>query len=154
MKICSGSPETSPDIFFAEELEDFTEIELDEFFTSLRELDELEAIHEELDDGATLDEVVTIHEELDDGATLDELFTSLREFEELEAIHADELDKFSDKASNALEESSPHAITKIRELKRANIRFIIVSLIAFYNRKYTITHPSSQHVYATKNLNF
>ncbi len=146
MKICSGSPETSPDNLFADELEDFTEIELDEFFTSLRELEE-GACHE-------LDEVVTIHEELDDGATLDELFTSLREFEELEAIHADELDRFSDKASNALEESSPHAITKIRELKRANIRFIIVSLIAFYNRKYTITHPFSQHVYATKNLNF
>ena len=128
MKICRGSPETSPDIFFADELEE----------------------------GSVED---------DEAATLEELFTSLREFEELEegacheldevvTIHADELDRFSDKASNALEESSPHAITKIRELKRANIRFIIVSLIAFYNRKYTITHPSSQHVYATKNLNF
>ena len=117
MKICSGSPETSPDIFFADELEE----------------------------GLVED---------DEAATLEELFTSLREFEEIEAIHADELDRFSDHASNALEESSPHAITKIRELKRANIRFIIVSLIAFYNRKYTITHPSSQHVYATKNLNF
>jgi hypothetical protein len=32
-----------------DELEDFSEIELDEFFTSLRELEEFEAIHEELD---------------------------------------------------------------------------------------------------------
>ena len=125
MKICSGSPETSPDNFFADELEegsveDDEAATLEKLFTSLRELEE-GACHE-------LDEVVT--------------------------IHTDELDRFSDHASNALEESSPHAITKIRELKRANIRFIIVSLIAFYNRKYTITHPSSQHVYATKNLNF
>lgn len=109
MKICKGSPETSPDIFFAEELEDFTEIELDELFTSLREFEE-GACHE-------LDEVVSIHEELD---------------------------RFSDKASDALVESSPHAMTKMRELRSAKIRFIKVSLIVFYNYKYTILIFSSQ----------
>ena len=57
---------------------------------------------------------------------------------------------FSDHALNALVESSPQAITKMRELRGTNIRFIIASLIAFYNHKYTIAHPSSQYNYATK----
>ena len=131
---------------------------LEELFTSLREFEELEAIHEEEEDSGSgtdlrdeLDPIVPLQDD-DDTFTslrvLEELFTSLREFEELEAIHEEledsgsgtdlrdellldestplrseddddtiELDRFSDHASDALEESSPQAITKINELR-------------------------------------
>jgi hypothetical protein len=93
LKICSGSPETSPDNLFADELEE----------------------------GSVED---------DEAATLEELFTSLREFEELEAIHADELDRFSDHASDALEESSPHAITKTATPPNNNLQIFIIIYLA------------------------
>jgi hypothetical protein len=151
---------------------------LDELFTSLRELEELEAIHEEellLD--SSLELRMTFFEEL---------LTSLRILEELEAIHEEddsgsgtdlwdeldpslelrmtfcdellldpiaslqdddvgassdddfglftddddaiELDRFSDHASSALEESSPHATTKNNEERGNKNRFINTSL--------------------------
>lgn len=100
------------------------------------------------------DDVIEIVEE-DDAAEIaeDDDVVKIAEDDEKSTLVEDE-ELFSDHALNALEESSPHAIMKIRELRSAKIRFIKVSLIAFYNYKYTITIPSSQHLYATKNLKF
>jgi len=115
--------------------------ELDETFTSLRELEEFEAIHDELNKlllDPSLELRMTVCNELldgspprcseddkivgrvedddkatvaDDGSSLDDTFTSLRGFEELEAIH-DELIKFSDSALNILSELSSAQATK------------------------------------------
>ena len=163
---------------------------LDELFSSLRELEELEAIHEEDDSGSgtdlreellldPVDELVelslelrmTFFEELLTSLRiLEELLTSLRALEELEAIHEEEdswsgtdlrdeldpiaslqdddvgafsdddfglftddddaieLDRFSDNASSALEESSPQATTKNNEERGNKNRFINTSL--------------------------
>ena len=64
---------------------------LDELLTSLRELEEFEAIHEE--ELIALDDETSFFAELEEFTTteLEELFTSLRELEEFEAIHEDEL---------------------------------------------------------------
>ena len=96
------------------------------------------------------DDVIEIVEE-DDATEIaeeDDIVEIVEDDEKSTLVEDEEL--FSDHALNALVESSPQAITKMRELRGANIRFIIASLIAFYNHKYTIAHPSSQHNYATK----
>jgi hypothetical protein len=118
--------------------------ELDETFTSLRELEEFEAIHDELNElllDPSLELRMTVCNELldgspprcseddkivgrvedddkatvaDDGSSLDDTFTSLREFEELEAIH-EELIKFSDSTLKILSEFSSEQATKSSE---------------------------------------
>ena len=96
---------------------------LDELFTSLRELEELEAIHEEEEDSGSgtdlrdellLDPIASLQDD-DVGASSDD-------------NDAFELDRFSDHASSALEESSPHATTKNNEERGNKNRFINTSL--------------------------
>jgi len=126
---------------------------LDELFTSLRELEELEAIHEEDDSGSgtdlwdellldPVDELVELSLELrmtfcdellldpiaslqddDVGASSDDDFGLFTDDDD-----AIELDRFSDHASNALEESSPQATTKNNEERGNKNRFINTSL--------------------------
>ena len=118
-------------------------VEDDDKSTLVEDDDVIEIVEE--DDAAEIaeeDDVIEIVEE-DDA-------TEIAEEDDIVEIVEDDEELFSDNASNALVESSPQAITKMRELRGANIRFIIASLIASYNHKYTIAHPSSQYIYATK----
>ena len=95
----------------------------EELLTSLRELEELEAIHKEeedswsgtdLRDELLLDPIASLQDD-DVGASSDDDDTI-------------ELDRFSDHASNALEESSPQATTKNNEERGNKNRFINTSL--------------------------
>ena len=117
---------------------------LDELFTSLRELEELEAIHEEDDSGSgtdlwdeldpslelrmtfcdelLLDPIASLQDD-DVGASSDDDFGLFTDDDD-----AIELDRFSDHASSALEESSPHATTKNNEERGNKNRFINTSL--------------------------
>lgn len=87
---------------------------LEELLTSLRELDELEAIHEDeelitLDDETASFDELLLDPSLELRMTLcDELLTSLRELEELEAINEEELDEGAmlDEDATTLEEDS------------------------------------------------
>ena len=118
----------------------------EELLTSLRILEELEAIHEEDDSGSgtdlrdellldpSLELRMTFCEELlldpiaslqddDVGASSDDDFGLFTDDDD-----AIELDRFSDHASSALEESSPHATTKNNEERGNKNRFINTSL--------------------------
>ena len=94
---------------------------LDELFTSLREFEELEAIHEEEEDSRS---GTDLRDELDPIASLQD--------DDVGAFSDDddaiELDRFSDHASSALEESSPQATTKNNEERGNKNRFINTSL--------------------------
>jgi hypothetical protein len=101
---------------------------LDELFTSLREFEELEAIHEEDDSGSGTDlrdelDPITSLQDDDVGASSDDDFGLFTDDDD-----AIELDRFSDHASNALEESSPQATTKNNEERGNKNRFINTSL--------------------------
>jgi hypothetical protein len=117
---------------------------LDELFTSLREFEELEAIHEEDDSGSgtdlwdeldpslelrmtfcdelLLDPIASLQDD-DVGASSDDDFGLFTDDDD-----AIELDRFSDHASSALEESSPQATTKNNEERGNKNRFINTSL--------------------------
>ena len=102
---------------------------LDELFTSLREFEELEAIHEEEEDSCSgvdlwdeLDPIASLQDD-DVGASSDDDFGLFTDDDD-----AIELDRFSDHASSALEESSPQAITSNNEERGNKNRFINTSL--------------------------
>ena len=102
---------------------------LEELLTSLREFEELEAIHEEEEDSWSgtelrdeLDPIASLQDD-DVGASSDDDFGLFTDDDD-----AIELDRFSDHASSALEESSPHATTKNNEERGNKNRFINTSL--------------------------
>ena len=102
---------------------------LEELLTSLREFEELEAIHEEEEDSWSgtelrdeLDPIASLQDD-DVGASSDDDFGLFTDDDD-----AIELDRFSDHASSALEESSPQATTKNNEERGNKNRFINTSL--------------------------
>ena len=101
---------------------------LEELLTSLREFEELEAIHEEDDSGSSTD----LRDELDPIASLQDDDVGASSNDDFGLFTDDddaiELDRFSDHASSALEESSPQATTKNNEERGNKNRFINTSL--------------------------
>jgi len=109
--------------------------------------DEISALEEE---SSALDEDTTLLDEEnvsleDETATLDEEDSSAGSLED---------ERISDQASNALEESSPHAIIKSKAPKGNIFRFINVSLTVFTTVKYTPFIKHSQYFYETKHRFF
>jgi len=136
------------------ELEEFSKTELDELFALLRELDDRATLDDESsaleEESSALDEDTTLLDEEnvsleDETATLDEEDSSAGSLED---------ERISDQASNALEESSPHAIIKSKAPKGNIFRFINVSLTVFTTVKYTPFIKHSQYFYETKHRFF